>query len=128
MEYTSLLSIIMANELCYPFMQQALVYGTHNLKPGTRVVYRVPMDAFNPQLGYSTQRVGYVQYIRNDDFETLYSWPKGILRYSVYFPRTELLSECVEPWVLGAWLTKIPGEVPTAMHTSQDSPQHKPQR
>ncbi len=101
--------IIMNNDQCFPFMQQAQVYGMGTFKPGAHVVMTVPFDAMNPAAGTAFTRTGMVQYIRNDFFETNWSWPRKIIRYSVYFPATDLLDECIEPWVWSAYLKPLEG-------------------
>ena len=113
----------MSNEQCFPFMQQAQIYGMGSFKPGARVVMCVPVDARNPSAGTAFSRIGFIQYIRNDYFEINWSWPRKIIRYAVFFPATDFLEECIEPWVWEAYLKPV-----NASFTGSKAPPNSPKR
>ena len=89
----------MANEQHYAFMQQAHAFRSSvSFPPHCDVVVRT-YDLTKPG-GYYDRR-GCVQFVRNCDFEQLYSWPRNIMRYSIFFPSdgSEGSDGEVEPWV-----------------------------
>ena len=99
----------MANEQHYAFMQQAHYFrASVAFPPQSDVVVRT-MDLTKPG-GYYDRR-GCVQFVRNDNFEQMHSWPRGIMRYSIFFPAaTDDDHGTVEPWVDSRYMRSLKKE------------------
>ena len=52
-------------------------------------------------------RDGTVQFLQSGPFEQAYSWPRGVVRYCVYFAR----SDDTDQWVDRRWMHVLPPQV-----------------